>query len=64
MPMVRIELYPGRTPEQKVECARSVIDALVTHLKVAPEACEVMFVDVAKHDWLLGGKLPPTPAKG
>lgn len=59
MPLVRIELYPGRTPEQKTECARAVIDAISTHLGVPPEATQVMFFDVARSDWLAGGKLPP-----
>ena len=59
MPMVRIELYSGRSPEQKLACARDVIDAIARHLNAAPEATQVVFVDVEKSDWLVGGKLPP-----
>lgn len=63
MPMVRIELYPGRTPEQKLSCARAIMDAMKQHLNAAPEATQVMFIDVEKADWLDGSKLPPAPAK-
>ena len=59
MPMVRIELYSGRSPEQKLACARDVIDAVARHLNAPPEATQVVFVDVEKSDWLMGGKLPP-----
>ena len=60
MPMVRIELYPGRTPQQKADCARAVVEAIVKHLGTTPSATQVMFVDVEKHDWLTGDKIPPS----
>ena len=59
MPMVRIELYSGRSADQKLACARDVIDAISRHLNAAPDATQVVFVDVEKSDWLVGGKLPP-----
>jgi 4-oxalocrotonate tautomerase len=58
MPIVRIELYPGRTPEQKVACARDIVQAVVKHLKAPEDHTEVIFVDVEKADWLVGGKIP------
>lgn len=61
MPMVRIELYSGRTPQQKAACARDIVAAVARHLNAPPEATQVVFVDVAKGDWLLGGQLPPAP---
>lgn len=59
MPLVRIELYAGRTPEQKTECARAIIEAISRHLGAPPEATQVLFFDVERSDWLAGGKLPP-----
>ncbi len=58
MPFVHIELYSGRTPEQKIACARDVVEAIVKHLKTTAEATQVVFVDVDKADWLTGGKIP------
>ena len=59
MPMIRIELYPGRTPEQKANCAREVIDVVVRTLGTKVEACQVVFHDVPQHDWHVGGKIAP-----
>jgi 4-oxalocrotonate tautomerase len=61
--MVRIELYPGRTPEQKTACARDVVKALQQHLGAKPEVTQVVFVDVAPSDWLVGDKLLATEAR-
>lgn len=62
MPMVRIELYPGRTPEQKSDCARAIVEAISKHLGAPAAATQVMFVDVEKSDWLAGDKIPSTAA--
>ncbi len=59
MPMVRIELYKGRTPEQKSACAKEIVRAIQQHLNAPPEATQVVFVDVDKADWLLGAALLP-----
>lgn len=63
MPIVRIELYSGRTAEQKTNCARDVVDAIVKNLGVSPEVTEVLFYEVERSDWLLGHKIPPAAPK-
>ena len=63
MPIVRIELYKGRTAEQKTNCARDIVDAISRNLGVAAEATQVVFCDVERSDWLTGGKIPPPTAK-
>lgn len=57
MPMVRIELYPGRTPEQKTACAREIVKSMQQHLNAKPETIQVVYVDVAPSDWLQGAQL-------
>ena len=59
MPMVRIELYAGRTAEQKTECARAIVKAMQQHLNAKPESIQVVYADVQPADWLLGAKLAP-----
>ena len=59
MPNVRIELYAGRTPEQKAACARDIVDAVVRNLGAPPDVVQVVFVDVERHDWHTGGRIPP-----
>lgn len=57
MPMVRVELWPGRTKEQKAELARAITDAVVKIAKTTPEATQIVFQDVPKEDWAIGGIL-------
>ncbi|MBV9523421.1 MAG: tautomerase family protein [Alphaproteobacteria bacterium] len=57
MPMVRIELYPGRTREQKARAAREITDAIHRTLGAPPEATDIIFVEVEKAHWASAGKL-------
>ena len=63
MPIVRIELYSGRTPEQKSSCARDIVEAISRNLGVPAEATQVLFFDVERANWLTGGKIPPAGPK-
>ena len=55
MPIVRVEMWPGRTPAQKAELARRITDAMVSVAHTTPEATIVIFQEVAKEDWAIGG---------
>ena len=57
MPIVRVELWPGRTEEQKRELAKAITDAVVRIAKTTPEATFVIFTDIDKANWAQGGKL-------
>ncbi|MDM8000277.1 MAG: 2-hydroxymuconate tautomerase family protein [Dehalococcoidia bacterium] len=57
MPIVRVEMWPGRTHEQKAELARRITEAVVSVAKTTPEATIVIFEDVAKENWAVGGIL-------
>ena len=57
MPIIRVEMWPGRTKAQKAELARAITDAVVTIAHTTPEATTVVFEDVAKENWAQGGKL-------
>lgn len=66
MPIVRIELLAGRSPEIKAAVAREITDALHRVAAIAPEATTVVFADVAPHDWAVAGEplgkpQPPSP---
>ena len=62
MPMIRVELFPGRTTEQKAAFAQAVTDAFVTHCKGTPESVQIVFQDVARSDWAMAGKLASAAA--
>lgn len=57
MPIVRVEMYPGRTHEQKAELAKAITEAVVTIAKTTPEATTVVFQDVPKENWAEAGVL-------
>ena len=57
MPIVRVEMWPGRTHAQKAELAQSITDAMVKIANTTSEATIVVFEDVDKGNWAQGGKL-------
>ena len=68
MPTIRVELFEGRTVEQKRALAQALTDATVRTLGGSPDAVEVLFFDIARHDWATGGVLwsdkAPNPSPG
>ena len=57
MPVVRVEMWPGRTQSQKAELARVITEAVVTIAHTTPESTTVIFQDVPKENWAIGGVL-------
>jgi len=57
MPIVKIEMWPGRTKAQKAELARVITQAMVTIAHTTPEATTIVFDDVARENWAVGGIL-------
>jgi 4-oxalocrotonate tautomerase len=57
MPIIRVEMWSGRTHAQKAELARVTTEAVVTIAHTTPEATIVVFEDIAKENWAQGGVL-------
>jgi len=57
MPIVTVQMWPGRTQAQKAELARRITDAIVTVANTTPDATIVVFEDVGKENWAVGGVL-------
>lgn len=55
MPLIRVELFEGRSPEQKRELAQALTEATMKTLNCKADAVEVMFFDIARHDWATAG---------
>ena len=64
MPAIHVELFEGRTVEQKRALAQALTDAVVKTLGGSPEAVDIVFRDVARHDWATGGTLWSDKPKG
>jgi 4-oxalocrotonate tautomerase len=57
MPTLRVELFEGRTPEQKAELAAAFTQACVNILGSSPDGVDILFYDIARHNWATGGEL-------
>lgn len=56
MPIVRIELFPGRTAEVKQALVDRITAAFTEVCGTSPEAVDVIFTEVAREDWFAGGQ--------
>ena len=56
MPVVTVEWLEGRTPQQKRELSDAVTRAFVEIGKVTPDQVWIVFRDVKRSDWAMGGK--------
>ena len=57
MPIVRVEMWTGRTQAQKRELTRVITEAMVNIAHTTPEAVIVIFEDIAKENWGQSGAL-------
>jgi len=57
MPTIRVELFEGRTPEQKRNLVAALTDAAVKTLGGSPESVDVLLFDIKPSDWSTGGVL-------
>jgi len=56
MPIIRIELIEGRTPELKEELIRNVTAAVTTTLAVQPAQVRVLLYELPPEHWAVGGQ--------
>lgn len=64
MPTIRVELFEGRTAEQKSALAHELTQACVRVLGGNPGGIDVVFYDIRKSDWATGGVLWSEAGKG
>lgn len=55
MPVVTVSLYAGRTAEQKAALAKAVTKAISETAGIPDSATTIIFQDVEKSDWSIGG---------
>ncbi|MDO9333865.1 MAG: 2-hydroxymuconate tautomerase [Dehalococcoidales bacterium] len=56
MPVVIVEMWEGRTIDQKKQLVEGITTAFVK-IGVPAEALQIILKDVPKHNWATGGKL-------
>jgi len=57
MPIMRIEMFTGRTPEQKREFVEVVTRETCRTLNCQPEDVNIIIDEVPRERWATGGKL-------
>ncbi len=57
MPTIRVELFAGRSVEQKRALAQALTEATVKTLGASPDAVDIVFFDIERHDWATAGQL-------
>ena len=56
MPFINVNLWEGHSKEKKAAMAQGITAAVVKVLECPSEAVTVVFNDVPKQDWCIGGK--------
>ena len=66
MPTIHVELFEGRTVEQKRQLAQALTEATVRTLGGSAAGVDILFDDIKRENWATGGKLwcdePAAPA--
>ena len=57
MPLIQVQMFTGRTPQQKRDLVRALTDAFVETAGSTPESIDVILTDVEPSDWEQGGAL-------
>ncbi len=57
MPTMHIELFAGRSPEQKKELVEALTRETCRVLGCDASAVDIILIDVERHNWATGGKM-------
>jgi len=57
MPFITVSMFAGRTKEQKAEMTRQITDTFISVAKTPKEHVWIVFQDVPKSEWAMGGAL-------
>ncbi len=64
MPMIHVEMFAGRTEEQKRDLVRELTDTFVRTAGGTPESVQIVLTDVDKGNWASAGTLFSDKSKG
>ncbi len=61
MPMIHVEMFAGRTPEQKAALVKALTEAFCATAGGTPQSVQIVLQDVPKGQWATAGVLADTP---
>jgi 4-oxalocrotonate tautomerase len=56
MPIIRVEIWKGKSAEVKKSIAQSLTKAMVESIGCQPQAVTVIIDEIPKADWFMGAK--------
>lgn len=56
MPMIRVDMMPGRNADQKRALAKALTDAFINTAGGKPESVHVVLTEVEPDAWAVGGE--------
>ncbi|MDB5797988.1 MAG: putative 4-oxalocrotonate tautomerase [Paucimonas sp.] len=57
MPTINVQMFEGRSLEQKRAFVKAITEATVATLGAKPESVDIIIQEVRREDWATGGKL-------
>ena len=57
MPTIRVEMFEGRTAEQKRALVKALTQACVETIGAKPESVDIVLFDIKPTEWATGGEL-------
>lgn len=57
MPVVTVQMWPGRTVEQKRKLTKAITDAMIEHGGAKPDGLHVIIQEVPLENWARAGVL-------
>lgn len=64
MPVVTIDMWEGRTIEQKKRLVADITSVIMNDLNVPAEQIQIIIKDNPKHNWGIAGKLASEESPG
>ena len=56
MPTIQIQMFDGRSKEQRQQLAREITATACRVLDLPPEAVDIVITEVARENWITAGK--------
>lgn len=57
MPTINVQLFEGRTPEQKKAFVKAITEVTCKTLDSSPESVDIIITEVKRENWATAGKL-------
>jgi 4-oxalocrotonate tautomerase len=57
MPTIHVEMFEGRTAEQRRKLAKELTEATCRALAATPDTVQIILTDIKKENWAEAGKL-------